>query len=220
MILVRLTPDLRMAVVAAPSYFAQRSVPRSPAELDGHACLIYRWYDAGALHPWRFNGPEEPFEVLVDSVMTANDTSLLLDAAVRSCGVALPVKSLVETHIAQGSLQRVLDTWCKPFPGLPPVLSEPSLHADRNAGFDRQPETVVAGHSRPVMATQFPVVSGAAVRRVRQERRILVAPRWKLAGQGCRSQAAGECRLLIEAEILSGPSILLTNVQSSRAEPG
>ena len=117
MISVPLTPDLRMAVVASPSYFAQRSVPRSPAELNGHACLTYRWYETGALHPWRFDGPDQPFEVMVDCVMTANDTNLLLDAAVRGCGVALLVESLVETHIAQGSLQRVLDTWCKPFPG-------------------------------------------------------------------------------------------------------
>jgi DNA-binding transcriptional LysR family regulator len=117
MISVPLTADLRMAVVASPSYFAQRSVPRSPAELAGHACLTYRWYETGALHAWRFDGPDGPFEVMVDSVMTANDTSLLLDAAVRGCGVALLVESLVETHIAQGSLQRVLDTWCKPFPG-------------------------------------------------------------------------------------------------------
>ena len=117
MISVPLTPDLRMAVVASPSYFAQRSVPRSPAELHGHACLTYRWYETGALHPWRFDGPDEPFEVMVDSAMTVNDTSLLLDAALRGCGVALLVESLVETHIAQGSLQRVLDRWCKPFPG-------------------------------------------------------------------------------------------------------
>lgn len=117
MISVPLTEDLRMAVVASPAYFTKRPAPRTPAELNGHACLTYRWYETGALHPWRFDGPKGPFEIVVDSVMTANDTSLLLDGALRGCGIALLVESLVDKHIAQGSLQRVLADWCKPFPG-------------------------------------------------------------------------------------------------------
>lgn len=117
MIAVPLTPDLRMAVVASPGYFAGRSMPRTPAELSGHACLTYRWYDSGALHPWRFDGPDGPLDVIVDSVMTANDTNLLLDGALQGCGVALLLESLVEKHIAAGALQRVLADWCKPFSG-------------------------------------------------------------------------------------------------------
>lgn len=117
MISVPLTPDLRMAVVASPAYFAQHPLPRTPAELNGHACLTYRWSETGALHPWRFDGPDGPFDVVVDSVMTANDTSLLLDAALRGCGIALLIESLVEPYLAQGSLQRIQEEWCKPFPG-------------------------------------------------------------------------------------------------------
>ncbi|HEX7819555.1 MAG TPA: LysR family transcriptional regulator [Sphingobium sp.] len=117
MISVPLTPDLRMAVVASPAYFARRSLPQTPAELDGHACLTYRWYETGVQHPWQFYGPEGPMDVIVDSVMTANDTSLLVDGALRGCGVAQLVESLVERHIADGSLQRVLADWCRPFPG-------------------------------------------------------------------------------------------------------
>ncbi|WP_277983248.1 LysR family transcriptional regulator [Sphingomonas faeni] len=117
MISVPLTPDLRMAVVASPAYFAEWPLPRTPAELNGHACLTYRWYETGALHPWRFDGPKGPVDVIVDSVMTVNDTDLLLDGALRGCGVALLVESLVEKHIADGSLQCVLKDWCKPFSG-------------------------------------------------------------------------------------------------------
>lgn len=117
MISVPLTPDLRMAVVASPVYFAERPPPQSPAELNGHACLTYRWYETGALHPWHFDGPKGPVDVIVDSVMTANDTDLLLEGALRGCGVALLVESRVEKHIADGSLQRVLMDWCRPFPG-------------------------------------------------------------------------------------------------------
>ena len=42
MIAVRIGPDLRMAIVGAPSYFANRSVPKKPQDLTGHNCINLR----------------------------------------------------------------------------------------------------------------------------------------------------------------------------------
>ena len=42
MIVVRISPDLRMAVVGAPSYFADRKRPKSPQDLTQHNCLNLR----------------------------------------------------------------------------------------------------------------------------------------------------------------------------------
>src|SRR6266446_4795823 len=39
MIAVRIGPDLRMAVVGAPSYFANRSLPKKPQDLTEHNCI-------------------------------------------------------------------------------------------------------------------------------------------------------------------------------------
>src|SRR6266545_4440207 len=39
MIAVRIGPDLRMAVVGAPSYFARRSRPKKPQDLTAHHCI-------------------------------------------------------------------------------------------------------------------------------------------------------------------------------------
>jgi len=39
MIAVRISPDQRMAVVGAPSYFAQHPKPRLPKDLTAHACI-------------------------------------------------------------------------------------------------------------------------------------------------------------------------------------
>lgn len=36
MITVRIGPDMRMAVVGAPSYFAKRSAPKKPQDLTAH----------------------------------------------------------------------------------------------------------------------------------------------------------------------------------------
>src|SRR4051812_26252136 len=47
MIAVSIGPDLRMAVVAAPSYFNGRRPPRTPQELTDHACI------SASAHPRR-----------------------------------------------------------------------------------------------------------------------------------------------------------------------
>ena len=51
MIAVRVGPDLRMAVVAAPSYFATRPAPKSPRDLVNHNCINFRAPSAGGSTP-------------------------------------------------------------------------------------------------------------------------------------------------------------------------
>ena len=60
MIAVRIGPDMRMAVVGAPSYFAQRSRPKKPQELTDHNCVNLRLPTHGGLYAWEFekNGRE------------------------------------------------------------------------------------------------------------------------------------------------------------------
>ena len=52
MVAVRIGPDLRMAVVGAPSYFAVRPKPRTPQELADHRCINLRQPTAGGLYAW------------------------------------------------------------------------------------------------------------------------------------------------------------------------
>src|SRR5881409_2025908 len=42
MIAVRIGPDMRMAVIGAPSYFKRKPPPKSPQELIGHNCINLR----------------------------------------------------------------------------------------------------------------------------------------------------------------------------------
>jgi DNA-binding transcriptional LysR family regulator len=42
MVAVRIGPDMRMAVVGAPSYFAKRPRPKTPRDLAAHACINLR----------------------------------------------------------------------------------------------------------------------------------------------------------------------------------
>src|SRR5213592_4703753 len=53
MIAVRIGPDMRMAVVGAPSYFNGRSEPNKPQDLIEHNCITLR-LPHGGLYAWEF----------------------------------------------------------------------------------------------------------------------------------------------------------------------
>ena len=54
MIAVRISPDMQIAVVAAPSYFARHSVPQTPKELESHNCINLRLPTHDSLLTWEF----------------------------------------------------------------------------------------------------------------------------------------------------------------------
>jgi DNA-binding transcriptional LysR family regulator len=51
MIAVRIGPDMRMAVVGAPSYFKTRAEPKKPQDLINHNCITLR-LPHGGLYAW------------------------------------------------------------------------------------------------------------------------------------------------------------------------
>ena len=54
MIAVRIGPDMRMAVVGAPSYFKNPSEPKKPQDLIGHNCINLRLPTHGDVYAWEF----------------------------------------------------------------------------------------------------------------------------------------------------------------------
>jgi len=117
MIATRITGDLRMAVVGAPSYFVGRHLPQTPADLKDHLCLTYKWKGTGALYPWRFEYLDEVIDIDVKNVLTANDTNLLLAAAIEGLGLAYLIEDVVDPFVEANQLVRILEQSCKMFPG-------------------------------------------------------------------------------------------------------
>jgi DNA-binding transcriptional LysR family regulator len=117
MIAVRIGPDLRMAVVGAPSYFASHPVPNTPHDLTQHACINLRMPTAGGLYAWEFEKDGRELNVRVDGQLVLNYIPLVLTAATEGLGLACVLDDQVEDHLADGRLVRVLEDWCPPFAG-------------------------------------------------------------------------------------------------------
>lgn len=126
MVAIRLTPDVRFAVVGSPEYFASRPRPVSPRDLRDHACINYRFARSGALYQWRFSKDGESLEVSVDGPITTNDLNISLSAALEGAGLARMLEAQVADHLATGRLIRVLEDWCPSSQGI--FLYYPSRH--------------------------------------------------------------------------------------------
>jgi DNA-binding transcriptional LysR family regulator len=117
MVAVRIGPDMRMAVVAAPAYFKARPEPNEPRELIHHNCITLRLPSHGGLYVWEFEKAGRELRVRVDGQLTYNTTVQMLNAALAGLGLAYVPEGLAQPHLAEGRLKRVLEDWCLPYSG-------------------------------------------------------------------------------------------------------
>jgi DNA-binding transcriptional LysR family regulator len=116
MIAVRIGPDMRMAVVGAPSYFKTRPEPKKPQDLIHHNCITLR-LPHGGLYAWEFEKGGRELRVRVDGQLTYNMTAQELNAALAGLGLAYVPEGMAQPHLAKGRLKRVLEDWCLPYTG-------------------------------------------------------------------------------------------------------
>ncbi len=117
MIAVRIGPDMRMAVVGSPAYFARRPPPRTPQDLTVHNCINMRLPTYGGLYAWEFERDGRELKVRVEGQLVFNTGALRLNAVLDGLGLAYMPEDQVRDHVAAGRLIRVLEDWCAPFPG-------------------------------------------------------------------------------------------------------
>lgn len=117
MIAVRVGPDMRMAVVGSPEYFARYPRPKTPRDLTQHNCINIRLPTYGGIFSWEFEKKGQELNVRVEGQLVFNNIAMRLDAALKGLGLAYMPEDLVQTHVTKGRLIRVLLDWCPPFPG-------------------------------------------------------------------------------------------------------
>jgi DNA-binding transcriptional LysR family regulator len=117
MISVRIAPDMRMAVVGAPSYFAQRDPPKAPQDLTAHNCINLRLPTHGELSAWEFESAGHEMNVRVDGQLVLGGPGLVQMAARAGAGLAYLTEEQVRDDLKSGRLVRVLADWCAPCAG-------------------------------------------------------------------------------------------------------
>lgn len=113
-LVARRIASCRRLVCAAPSYLARRGVPRTPADLLQHDCMLYSY--ATDQNEWEFVGPDGRVEtVRVDGRLRANSAEVSLAALRAGAGLALSPDFIVGPDIAAGRLVPLLTEYENPF---------------------------------------------------------------------------------------------------------
>ena len=117
MIAVRIAPDMRMSVVAAPAYLAKVTTPKKPQDLLGHRCINLRMPTHGNIYAWEFEKGAKELKVRVDGQLVFNRMTQMIEGALAGFGFAYVPENAAAPHVAKGKLVRVLEDWCAPFSG-------------------------------------------------------------------------------------------------------
>jgi DNA-binding transcriptional LysR family regulator len=115
MIAVRVTKDMRLAVVGAPEYFAPRKVPRKPQDLKDHACIGFRF--SNGPYRWEFERGRKALTVSPQGPASFDDPDLVIQAVLNGVGIGTAMEETLKGLIADGRLIQVLRDWCPTFPG-------------------------------------------------------------------------------------------------------
>jgi DNA-binding transcriptional LysR family regulator len=118
LIAVRVTGPMKVAVVGAPEYFAQRSPPRTPDDLARHSCVQFRQALDSSVLTWVFERNGRSQRISVDGRVMVNDPDMAVRAAVDGLGISYTLEALAEPFLRSGQLVQVLESWSPAFEGL------------------------------------------------------------------------------------------------------
>src|SRR6201996_381543 len=115
MIAVRVTKELRLAVVGSPEYFKRNSLPKHPQDLKDHACIGFRF--SKGLYRWEFEKGRKSLNVSPQGPASFDDPDLVIQAVLNGVGIGTAMEDSLKDLIARGRLVQVLKDWCPSFPG-------------------------------------------------------------------------------------------------------
>jgi DNA-binding transcriptional LysR family regulator len=115
MIAVRVTKELRLAVVGSPAYFESNAVPKHPQDLKDHACIGFRF--SNGLYRWEFEKGRKSVTVAPQGPASFDDPELVIQAVLNGVGIGTAMEESLRGMIAEGRLVQVLRDWCPSFPG-------------------------------------------------------------------------------------------------------
>ncbi|WP_423766824.1 LysR substrate-binding domain-containing protein [Enterobacter hormaechei] len=118
MISVRISADVKNAVVGSAEYFTRHPIPQHPTELSQHSGVRLRMSTYGGLYDWEFIEGNREFSVKINGPVICNNVYDILEAVRRGFGLAYLPLDMVQPLLDSGELVSVLQEWCPLWPGL------------------------------------------------------------------------------------------------------
>ncbi|MDX1459013.1 MAG: LysR family transcriptional regulator [Marinobacter sp.] len=106
-IIARRLGECESVLCASPDYLARYGRPSEPEQLAMHNCLHYSQFSRGLWHFREADGERVALEVMGN--FSANESSLLMNAARAGLGIALLPQLEVHQNLASGELEPVLE---------------------------------------------------------------------------------------------------------------
>ena len=115
MIAVRVTKEMRLAVVGSPAYFQSHPIPTHPRDLKDHSCIGFRF--TNGMYRWEFEKGRKAFTVSPQGPVSFDDPDLVIQAVVDGVGIGTSMEENLAVLLNRKRLVRVLEDWCPSFPG-------------------------------------------------------------------------------------------------------
>jgi DNA-binding transcriptional LysR family regulator len=115
MIAVRVSPDLRLALVGSPEYFAVHKPPKVPRDLKDHPCIGFRF--RSGMYRWEFEKGRKALTFNPQGPVSFDDTELVIQAVLQGVGIGMSMEHALIPMIQEGKLIQVMKDWCPVFPG-------------------------------------------------------------------------------------------------------
>jgi DNA-binding transcriptional LysR family regulator len=117
MIAVRISADVKMAIVGSPEYFRTRKIPKSPEDLLPHNCIRLRLASRGTLYAWELSKADQNIEARVEGAVICNSALQMLNCALSGAGLAYLPETQVLPFVKSGQLKLAMKDWSSTFPG-------------------------------------------------------------------------------------------------------
>ena len=116
-IAMRISPDIRFAMAAAPAYLDSRPPITGPQDLTQHRCIMTRMPTHGDILVWELERNGEEVRVKIEGPLIVSTIALRVNAALDGVGIIYMPEDQVADHIAAGRLRPVLPDWWPRFEG-------------------------------------------------------------------------------------------------------
>lgn len=101
-------------VAASPEYLQQRPPPREPRQLRDHNCVPFISPQTGKVIEWLFHSDAGNYTHIPAGLLSLDNGEAMVDAALSHSGVIYCQDYMIERHLAEGKLERLLDGFTAP----------------------------------------------------------------------------------------------------------